>query len=174
VNVYRFFLSPDHPGVMYLYVLDKTLIQPQIWRTFNITEQNPASIRWERLPDVPLRGWISSIVADPKDPGKFWMLYNRTETDGKIWYWDGMDWQDQTGNMGMARGESMIMQKGPDRRLYVGTTYGVFTRKADESQWTLMLGLPGTPIKSLDINYTAGKLVVGTFGRGVWWGDLFR
>jgi hypothetical protein len=68
----------------------------------------------------------------------------------------------------------MVLQKGPDKRLYIGTNQGVFTRKQSESQWTLLAGLPGTYIKSLDINYAASKLVVGTHGRGIWWGDLIR
>jgi len=68
----------------------------------------------------------------------------------------------------------MILQKGTERRLYVGSNYGIFTRRWNESQWTLLTGLPGTQIKSLDINYVANKLVVGTYGRGVWWGDLLQ
>jgi hypothetical protein len=67
-----------------------------------------------------------------------------------------------------------VLQRGPEKRLYLGSNYGIFTRRFGESQWTLMKGLPGVQIKSMAINNTANKLVIGTFGRGVWWGDLIR
>jgi len=174
VNAYRFFFAPDHPGVMYVYVLDKTHIQPQIWRSFNITQSNKTDIKWEALPPVPVEGWLTNIVADPADPSKFWVLYNKTEKTEKLWYFNGSEYIDQTLNLGSAKCESMVLQRGNDKRLYIGSNYGVFTKSANESQWTLLRGLPGTFIKSLDINYKANKLVVGTFGRGIWWGDLMR
>ncbi len=174
VNAYKFFLSPDHPGVMYVYMLDKTLIRPQVWRTFNITGDRPSSIQWEKVADLPMEGWISGISVDPDDPRRFWLLYSRTEEFGKLWYFNGSTYSDETANLGLSKCESMVLQKGPEKRLYIGSSYGVFTRRQGESQWTLLTGLPGTCIKSLDINYTAGKLVAGTFGRGIWWGDLVR
>jgi len=174
VNAYRFFLAPDHPGVMYVYVLDKTHVKPQIWRSFNITQTEKSDVKWEVLPAVPVEGWITSIVADPADPSKFWVLYNKTEKTEKLWYFNGTEYVDQSLNLGSAKCESMVLQRGSDKRLYIGSNYGVFTKSINESQWTLLRGLPGTFIKSLDINYKANKLVVGTFGRGVWWGDLIR
>lgn len=174
LNAYRFYLSPEHPGVMYVYVLHESGIKPQIWRTFNISETKAADIRWERVAASPVDGWIMNIIADPDDARKFWVLFNHTEANGKIWYFDGINYSDYTANLGGSKCESMVLQRGADKRLYVGSHYGVFTRKAGEAQWTLLTGLPGTYVKSLDINYPAGKLVVGTFGRGVWWGDLIR
>jgi len=174
VNAYRFYLSADHPGVMYVYVLNNTAIRPQIWRTFNITEARASDIRWERVASVPVEGWIMNICVDPDDARKFWLLFNHTEQAGKIWYFDGNQYEDYTSNLGGSKCESMVLQRGSDKRLYVGSHYGVFTRKWGESQWTLLSGLPGTYIKSMDINYPSGKLIVGTYGRGVWSGDLIR
>jgi hypothetical protein len=173
-NTYRFFLSESHPGVLYAYVLDTTKIQPQIWRTFNVTEPNEADIKWEKVADVPIQGWIMSIEVDPEDPKRFWMLYGSNERTGKLWYFNGTNYEDITANLGYSKCESMVLQRGPEKRLYVGSNYGVYTRRNGESQWTLMTGLPGTQIKTMAINHTANKLVVGTFGRGVWWGDLIQ
>ncbi len=171
-NVYRFFLSEDHPGVMYAYVLDTTRINPQIWRTYNVTAENPEDIKWSKVQDIPVQGWIMSIQVDPSDPNKFYLLYNSGAEKGKFWYFDGTQYVDQTANLNNFICESMVLQKGPEKRLYIGSNAGVFTRRENESQWTLLKGLPGTQIKSLAINYAAQKLVVGTYGRGVWWGDL--
>jgi hypothetical protein len=173
-NAYRFFMSENHPGVMYVYALDTTRIHPQIWRTFNITEQNESLIKWEKVTDIPIEGWIMGIEIDPEDPKKFWMLYGRNEPTGKIWWYDGEKYEDYTSNLGYSKCEALVLQRGPEKRLYLGSNYGVFTRRFGESQWTLMKGLPGVQIKSMAINNTASKLVIGTFGRGVWWGDLIR
>lgn len=174
VNTYRFFFSENHPGVMYAYVLDKSHIRPQIWRTFQITEPDATAIRWEKVTDMPVPGWIMNIEVDPADPRNFWLLLGRTENTGKFWYFNGEEYADQTLNLGSAKCESMVLQRGADKRLYLGSNYGVFTKSAKESQWTLLKGLPGTAIKSLAINYTANKLMVGSFGRGVWMGELMR
>lgn len=173
-NVYRFYLSEDHPNVLYAYVLDSTRIRPQIWRTQNITETNPELIKWERLPALPVEGWLMSIIIDPENPLLFSVLLNRSELDGKFLRYNGSSYMDETANLGYSKCEAMVLQRGPERRIYLGSNYGVFTKRWNESQWTLLKGLPGTQIKSLDINYVARKLVVGTYGRGVWWGELVR
>lgn len=172
-NAYRFFLSEDHPSVMYVYVLDDSKIHPEIWRSFNINAPEANEISWEKVADIPHEGWIISIEMDPKDPNRFWLLYNMYDPQGKIYFFDGSAYEDYTANLGSCKTEAMILQRGNERRLYVGSNYGVFTRTPRDTSWTLMKGLPGTFIKSLDINYSDGKLIVGTFGRGVWMGDLF-
>lgn len=173
-NIYRFYLSEQHPGILYAYVLDSTRVNPQIWRTYNITETNPAYIQWEKLPPLPVEGWIMSISPDDENPSACFILLNRSEPDGKFFRFDGERYEDETANLGFSKCEAMVMQRGSEPRFYVGSNYGIFTKRKSESQWTLMLGLPGTQIKALDINYVARKLVVGTYGRGVWWGDLLN
>jgi hypothetical protein len=171
-NVYRFFLSDEHPNVMYAYIFDeRTRVNPQIWRTKNLLETEASKITWEKVAD-PHEGWIMNIVVDPSSPDKFFLLYNNTDNTHKLWYFDGERYTDESANLGTSKCESMIMQRGYNARLYIGSNYGVFTKTKFEKEWTLLLGLPGTYIPSLDINYATGKLIVGTFGRGIWQADL--
>lgn len=173
-SVYRYFMSPAHPDVMYAYVLDdETKMRPQLWMTKNIRETHADSVKWTRVSHVPIDGWIMNMSIDPMNPEKFWLLYNRFEADGKIWYFDGKKYLDKSQNMGGAKCESMATDHETGR-IYVGSNYGIFTRMPDDKKWTLLTGLPGTYIKSLDINYTRKELVVGTFGRGIWVGELVR
>jgi hypothetical protein len=173
-SVYRFFLSEMSPSCMYLYVIDDSHDVHHIYRTFNLNEKSPDDIIWEEIAKPPVLGWIERISIDPEDPRQCWVLYNRTEETGKIYHYSEGQWEDLTNNLNSARCESMVLQRGPEKRLYLGSNYGVFTKSKNESQWTLLTGLPGTYIKAMDINYKADKLVVGTFGRGVWWGDLLH
>lgn len=173
-NAYRFYLSPAHPAVMYAYLLDKqSKIKPALYMTSNLRAEKAEDVRWIKVNDVPVEGWIMNICIDPADSTKFWLLYNRFETDKKLWYFDGENYNDLSSGMGNAKCESMVFDQLANR-LYVGSNYGVFTRKINDTEWTLLKGLPGTYIKSLDINYANEKLVVGTFGRGVWQGNLIR
>lgn len=170
---YRFFLSDDHPEVMYIYALDeKTSVNPQIWWTQNLLESDPSKIIWKRVPSIPVDGWIMSICVDPHDPAKFWMLYNRPEATGKLWFYDGLAYEDFTRNLAGAKCEIMIMPHESGSRLYIGSNHGVFTALPDDKHWTKLSGLPGTYIKSFDINYKTKHLIVGTFGRGIWRGPL--
>jgi hypothetical protein len=174
-NAYRFFLSPDHPQTMYVYVLTKTsLVQPQLWVTHNLLEEDPAKVQWQRIQYVPAEGWIAGLAIDSIDKNKFWLLYTRREQDGKLWYFDGRRYTDETRELSNAYCESIMLQSGADARLYLGSDKGVFTKSRTEREWTLLEGLPGVAIKSLAINYVTGKLVVGTFGRGIWQADLYR
>jgi hypothetical protein len=172
-TVFRFFLSADHPDVMYVYALDRaTSVHPQLWYTNNLLENDPKNIVWQKVKYIPSEGWIMSLEVDPSDASHFWLLYNRVEPFGKIWYFDGNRYTDLSDNLGNSKNEIMILQRGPEKRLYIGGHHGVYTRTANDKKWTRLSGLPGTYIKSFDINYTTRHLVVGTFGRGVWRGSL--
>ena len=175
VNAYRFFLSSDHPQTMYVYALTKgNATAPQLWVTHNLLEQDPTLVKWERVPYVPVEGWIASVCIDPLDARKFWVLYTCRERDGKLWYFDGRTYTDETRSLADAYCEAMALEFGPDARLYVGSASGVYTKSRTEPDWKLLKGLPGVPVKSLAINYATKKIVAGTFGRGIWQADLYH
>jgi hypothetical protein len=157
---------------MYVYVLGDPKHVPLIFRTFNVLAEKPALIKWERI-DLPAEGWLGGLAIDPDDPEKFWLAYKGYKDEGKVYRWTSSKWLDIGKGLGYAVVESMIIQSDSDERLYLGTNYGIFTRNKFEDEWKLLTGLPGTYIKSLDINYVTRQLVVGTNGRGIWLGDLY-
>lgn len=174
-NAYRFFLSPEHPNTMYVYVLTKgNAAIPQLWVSHNVLTGDPTQVSWQRISHVPVEGWIASVCIDPEDERKFWVLYTCKERDGKLWYYDGRSYQDQTRELADAYCESMVLESGPEARLYIGSTAGVYTKSRDEVSWKLLKGLPGVAVKSLAINYATKKIVAGTFGRGIWQADLYH
>ncbi len=172
-EIYKFFLSDHHYDVLYAYVLDKSKVRPVIMRTSNASHPDPARVRWEEVQSLPKPGWLTAIVVDADNAKQFWVSYKSEERSGKIYRFNGERYIDVTGNLGTAVINAMVMDKNSEERIYLGTNHGVFTRNRRERSWTRLSGLPGTYIRSLDINYVTGKLYVGTYGRGVWYGELF-
>ncbi len=68
----------------------------------------------------------------------------------------------------------IVYEKGTDEGLYVGTAVGVFYKNASLTQWTYFgIGLPNSEINDMSIGYSAKKIRVGTWGRGIWETDLY-
>lgn len=172
-TIYRFYLSEHHPDVIYAYVLDKTGVQPAIYRSFNGSNRDPERVRWEMVQPLPKAGWLTGIVVDADNPKQFWVAYKSESPSGKIYRYTDERYIDVTANLGMAIPNSILIDPSSDERIYVGTNHGVFTRNRREREWTRLSGLPGTYIRSLDINKVKGILYVGTYGRGVWCGKLY-
>jgi hypothetical protein len=169
--IFKFFLSEKNPDVMYAYVLDKDEINPILARSLNIND-DADRVKWKII-STPDAGWISGLAIDPDDPDKIWMSYKNYKDIGKVYRYTGTRWIDIGKKLGYSVVEGMIVDSNSEERLYLGSNYGVFTRDKNDESWVLLTGLPGTYIKTLDINKATGKLIVGTYGRGIWQTDLY-
>lgn len=172
-NVFRFFMSHHHPGVLYAYVLGDPKWEPSLYMTLNVDAELPQDIVWEKVAEIPKAGWINSLVVDADNPRQFWMAYKNADPQGKLYRFNGERYLDVSANLGWSVVGSMVIDRESDERIYVGTNHGVFTRNNKEREWTMLSGLPGTWVRSLAINYASGRIYAGTFGRGVWHAPLF-
>ncbi len=60
-----------------------------------------------------------------------------------------------------------------DNRIYLGTTLGVYYIDDTLAQWqTFDNNLPNSPVRDIEINEKDAKLIVATYGRGVWTSDI--
>jgi hypothetical protein len=173
-TISRFYLSDKHPDVMYLYIILNENAHCLFYRTYNISVPEPDRVRWEPLPEPPVRTFPKGLAVDPAEADKCWIVYDHWEPRGKIFRFDGMKYNDIGRGLEECSIGSLILERGRDKRLYIGTTCGVFTRSRHEKRWTRLGRLPGCQINSLAINYTTRQLYIGTFGRGVWKADLYR
>ena len=121
----------------------------------------------------PREGWIMDLVVDESNSDNFYVVYNDTSPSMKVLYFNGASYEDHNGNLSYLAAESLVCDEVHDR-LYLGTNHGVYTKLKDELNWTLLLGLPGTYIKTMAINKVTNVLYVGTYGRGVWKTDLLK
>lgn len=67
--------------------------------------------------------------------------------------------------------KNIVVHQGrnTDNPLYVGTEIGVYYTDDTMTTWQPFdTNLPNSPVKDLEINLEDGKLIAGTYGRGVW------
>lgn len=72
-------------------------------------------------------------------------------------------------------GKNCIVHQGrnTDNPLYLGTSLGVYYRDDSMSSWLPFdTNLPNVSVEDLEINLEDGKLIAGTYGRGVWQTDI--
>lgn len=72
-------------------------------------------------------------------------------------------------------GKNIIVHQGhnTDNPLYVGTSLGVYYRDDSMSSWQPFdTNLPNVSVTDLEINLEDGKLIAGTYGRGIWQTDI--
>jgi len=175
IMAYRIHLNPNFPDVAYVYAIPKGGEgRHLLLKTDNVNEEDPESVIWRELP-LPRDGWLNGLTIDPDDSNKFFIVFGGFEQSGKCWRFDGTEYHDISANLGMCQAQSIIIDhRDPEERIYLGTNYGIMTRSKREKEWTILDGLPGTYIISLAINTVTNKLIVGTYGRGVWQGPLYR
>lgn len=90
----------------------------------------------------------------------------------------GTSWTNITHNLPNAPATTIVIDKNTGV-IYIGTDAGVYfldqTHPSQHSTWQCFNnGMPPVIINQLVINYCTGKLVAGTFGKGVWQNDLVK
>ncbi len=127
---------------------------------------------WENV-TMPA-GNVSSIAIHPTTPNRIWMT--SSQYNGKAVF-ESMDsgdsWSDISDGLPSIPANCIVFQKNSPDRLYVGTEAGVYYRDNSTNQWLPYNdGLPNVIVTALEIHYGASKVRAGTYGRGLWEGNL--
>lgn len=92
----------------------------------------------------------------------------------------GATWTTISGNLPNISMKSIVIDKNTAEGLYVGTAAGVYYKDSGMTNWILYnTGLPlSSWITDLEIVYdtlctSKSKIFASTFGRGLWYGDLY-
>ncbi len=126
---------------------------------------------WEDMGS--LTNYITGITVDPNNPNRLWVTNGGYNQSSKVYYYDGNDWTNLTGNLPNIAVYSIIYQKNSPDRIYIGTDIGVFMSDYNSGSWELFgNGLPNLMIPDLAIMEKDSKLYAGTYGRGTWVTDL--
>jgi len=68
----------------------------------------------------------------------------------------------------------LVQQEGTNNGIYLGTEMGVYYIDDSMNNWVdFNNGLPNVIVTEMEIQYNSGKLIAGTYGRGLWKSDLY-
>lgn len=118
---------------------------------------------------------INYIAVSNVDPNKVWVAFSGYSSGNKVYYSSnaGSTWNNVSGTLPNIPVNTIVFENGSANRVYVGTDIGVYYRDDNTTDWVFFNdGLPNVMIHELEINYTSGKLVAATYGRGIWESDL--
>ncbi|MBK9146732.1 MAG: hypothetical protein IPM12_02800 [Flavobacteriales bacterium] len=134
-------------------------------------EVSPMPAAW--LADMK---YIKGLDVDPNDPDHIYIAFSGYNANLKVYEsfdrgttWSNTDPGNSLPNMPV---NDLVAQQGTDGGIYIAMDIGVFYRNAETDWQPFCAGLPNVIVKDLDINYCAGKLRAGTYGRGLWESDL--
>ncbi|MEY3368177.1 MAG: hypothetical protein RI973_1332 [Bacteroidota bacterium] len=140
-----------------------------------IYKSTNGGLTWvDRGSNFPSYFTITDIAIHPQDPDKIWITNSLNEDYQVIESKDGgLTWKNISGNLPALPAMSIAVQPNSNDRLYVGLDVGIYTKDASEINWTpLNNGFPNVIVQEIEINDSAGKLQVGTYGRGAWMADI--
>ncbi len=117
---------------------------------------------------------ILAVETDAANPSKVWVSFKTFDSPYKVYFSGngGETWTNVSRGLPPFPVNALAFQAGTDDGLYAGTDVGVFynPRASDPaSEWLCFNNsLPVCLVTDLEMNYCFGKIVAGTFGRGIW------
>lgn len=147
-------------------------------RSSNLYKSIDAGVTWSasNLSTLLSGQRITSILISPSDANIIWITASGYSAGKKVFKSTdgGTTWTNISGTLPNVTTYRVIYEEGSNNRLYLGTDCGgLYFRDDTMVDWAYYGdGLPNSEIRGLDIRYSDRKLIVGTFGRGMWIGNL--
>ncbi len=114
---------------------------------------------------------LTSLTTNHSNPNEIWITMSGYSASNKVFKSTngGATWQNITGSLPNVPCNVIIYQPNVDNRVWVGTDIGVWYRGDSNTGWVdFNDGLPNVICNDLEIQYSANKLRLGTYGRGLW------
>jgi photosystem II stability/assembly factor-like uncharacterized protein len=127
---------------------------------------------------APVDRWVSRVFASPHDPGTAFVSKNGFRNDDFTPYLYktsdyGQTWTPIVANLPAGAVNVVVQDRKNKNLLFVGTDIGVFVSIDGAASWTrFKANLPTVAVHDLLIHPRENDLVLGTYGRGFWTGDI--
>ncbi len=127
---------------------------------------------------APADRWVSRVFASPHDAGTAFVSKSGFRNDDFTPYLykttdSGKTWMALKGNLPNAPINVVVQDRRSKDLLIVGNDVGVFASVDGGTRWTqLKANLPTVAIHDLTIHPRENDLVLGTYGRAFWTGDI--
>jgi len=119
---------------------------------------------------------ISNVAFHTTNPSIIWVTISGWTNGSKVFKTtnSGTTWTNESGSLPNVPTNTIIIENSAADGVYVGNDIGVYYRNNTMSDWVAYDdGLPNVGVRDLEIHYGIKKLRVGTYGRGMWQGDLY-
>jgi photosystem II stability/assembly factor-like uncharacterized protein len=176
--------------VMYCTItsMDESTLKPGlIWvgtddGKVHITKNHGAD--WKELTSnvekagVPHERWVARIIASKYDEGRAYLAHTGYRNDDFSPYLFkttdyGNNWTDISSNLPDSPLNVVFEDHRNPDLLFVGNDIGVFYTLDGGEEWSqLRANLPPVVVRDLLVHPTENDLVIGTYGRAVWIGDI--
>jgi photosystem II stability/assembly factor-like uncharacterized protein len=127
---------------------------------------------------APADRWVSRVFSSPHDPGTAFVAKNGFRNDDFTPYLYkttdfGRTWTPIAHNLPTGAVNVVVQDRKNRDLLFVGTDMGVFASLDGGVNWTwFKSNLPTVAVHDLLIHPRENDLVIGTYGRGFWVGDI--
>lgn len=116
---------------------------------------------------------ITSIFISTTNPEKIWITLNATSNQVGVSLNSGNTFTWFSAGLPGISARTVVVDEAGDNGVYVGMNIGVYYRDDINTSWVAFgTGLPLVAINELEIQDSAAKIRVATYGRGVWENEL--
>jgi len=120
---------------------------------------------------------ITSVKTHPLDGNRIWVTVSGFSAGNKVFYSanGGQNWQNISGNLPNLPANTIAVDHTAGNGLYVGTDIGVYFKNDQLTNWIPFFnGLPNVVVSELEIIPSANKIYAASYGRGIWFTDVFQ
>jgi photosystem II stability/assembly factor-like uncharacterized protein len=127
---------------------------------------------------APADRWVSRVFASPHDPATAFVAKNGFRNDDFAAHLyktidSGRTWTSIAGDLPPAPVNVVVQDRRNAHLLFVGNDIGVFVSIDDGAHWSrLKANLPPVAVHDLLVHPREQDLVVATYGRALWTGDI--
>ena len=127
---------------------------------------------------APVDRWVSRVLASPYDPATAFVAKNGFRNDDFKPYLyrttdSGKTWTSITANLPDAPVNVVVQDRRNADLVFVGNDVGVFASIDGGAHWSQMkANLPTVAVQDLTVHPRENDLVIGTYGRAFWAGDI--
>lgn len=126
---------------------------------------------WSTVTQPEASAKMNSISLDQNNTNTVYATVNGYVDGSKVFKSinGGSTWTNISAGLPNIIAKQVVLKQNQGQEiLFLGTELGVYYKVGTGSWTKLGLGLPNVVVSDIEINYTQDKLVVGTFGRGLW------
>ncbi|MBQ0786392.1 MAG: T9SS type A sorting domain-containing protein [Oceanihabitans sp.] len=126
---------------------------------------------WSAVTQPEAAAKMNSISLDQNNTNTVYATVNGYVDGAKVFKSTngGSTWTNISAGLPNIIAKQVVLKQNQGQEiLFLGTELGVYYKVGTGSWTKLGLGLPNVVVSDIEINYTQNKLVVGTFGRGLW------